>query len=385
MKKILKIVLVLLIFTVCFPVDFVGQEKEGNKKVNVVKKNKVKKNKKKKKKVTKQIPSINALNKESRMKVLSGYQYINASYNPNEVITVGLYSQGVTVIEFPANDRNYKIHPGDEQLVTVDCGVRSDNVCSNFPEDAIVIRPGVAFNKPSIITVQKDSGFIVSIVAIPVKNIEEHAFYVNIRYDVEKMKQIRRNLNLVDCYSCIAKQKEIQNIEKIDIKQEEVKPVKHEEIKNKTNEDVNKENKEQDSDQEIRDLAIQIIKEYENKNFNINYGMYFIERFIRGDGILFDVVATKVDKDMLLTKNSPSLYIETLGKQGIQNITELNTKFIVTTMPDYLLRKDVIYYTVFVYEAPTLYQNQVISAYVRPRLEADKILKTILNPKANND
>lgn len=135
---------------------------------------------------------------------LGGNMVVDVSSNSNTVIKVGLAERAVTLIDFPANDPVYKIHPGNENFVTVGCtGREASGKCLNSPTDAIVLRPGKDFHSlgdedsaATVITIQRVSGIVVTLLVVPVKKISDNTNYVAIRYQLDQVLANRRNSGL---------------------------------------------------------------------------------------------------------------------------------------------------------------------------------------------
>ncbi len=136
--------------------------------------------------------------------VPSGNVAVSISSNGNAVFKIGLYERGVAVIDFPSNDPVYKIHPGDENFVTVGCTDRDQNgKCGNSPTDAIILRPGKNFHalgseesSATVITIQRVSGMVVSLIVVPVKQIAQNTNYLVVRYDVAQSVEARLKAGL---------------------------------------------------------------------------------------------------------------------------------------------------------------------------------------------
>jgi hypothetical protein len=135
--------------------------------------------------------------------VQSGNVLLNVNENGNKVVKIGLAPRGVAVIDFPADDPVYKIYPGDENFVTVDCLARQDGKCANAPTDAIVLRPGKSFHDlgteesaATVVTIQRRSGLVVSLIVVPVKSITANANYVVVRYELQKVLEARQKAGL---------------------------------------------------------------------------------------------------------------------------------------------------------------------------------------------
>lgn len=129
---------------------------------------------------------------------------VSVSSNGNAVFKIGLYERGVAVIDFPSNDPVYRIHPGDENFVTVGCTERDQNgKCGNSPTDAIILRPGKNFHalgteesSATVITIQRVSGTVISLIIVPVKEISQNTNYLVVRYDVRDAVEARLKAGL---------------------------------------------------------------------------------------------------------------------------------------------------------------------------------------------
>jgi len=135
---------------------------------------------------------------------LGGNMVVDVSANGNTVIKIGLADRAVSLIDFPANDPVYKIHPGNENFVTVGCfGREANGKCLNSPTDAIVLRPGKDFHSlgdedsaATVITIQRVSGIVVTLLVVPVKRISENTNYVAVRYVLDNVLKTRRESGL---------------------------------------------------------------------------------------------------------------------------------------------------------------------------------------------
>lgn len=136
--------------------------------------------------------------------VQSGNVVVNINSNGNAVVKIGLANRAVSVVDFPANDPVYRIHPGDENFVTVGCNERDDNgKCGNSPSDAIILRPGKNFHAldteesaATVITIQRVSGIVVTLIVVPVKTVSQNANYVVVRYNLKDVIEARMKAGL---------------------------------------------------------------------------------------------------------------------------------------------------------------------------------------------
>jgi hypothetical protein len=136
-----------------------------------------------------------------RADYLSGEANVAVSGNQNPVIRLGLSPNGVTIIEFPAADRFFALHPGASDLVTIDESPTKET------DHFLVVRAGSGFASPvnmanarrapvtSIIT-QMQSGLVVTFLFYPVQQLAEQAHRVVVTYNRDEVIAARRAAGL---------------------------------------------------------------------------------------------------------------------------------------------------------------------------------------------
>ena len=131
----------------------------------------------------------------SQPEYLSGKVTVRVSGNDNPIIRVGLASSGVTLVEFPAMDRFFALHPGNSDLVTIDESPTKQN------DHFFVFRAGSNFlpppSRPSTapstsIIAQMRSGLVITLLVYPVRQVEDMAHTVVILYDRTDVVASRR-------------------------------------------------------------------------------------------------------------------------------------------------------------------------------------------------
>lgn len=151
---------------------------------------------------------------------LSGEANVNVRGNQNPVVRLGMAQHGVTMIEFPANDSFFAIHPGDSNLVTTDCRKKGeDGECAIIPTDHfLVLRAGSGFVAPlpttpaqtrqagrkkeppptpaTSIIVQMRSGIVLTFLMYPVARLSQQAHRCVINYDRAEVIAARRKAGL---------------------------------------------------------------------------------------------------------------------------------------------------------------------------------------------
>lgn len=123
--------------------------------------------------------------------LITGQKVAEAAMDYN-TFKLGLAPGAVVLVEFPARDSILRVHPGDQNLVTVD----DTDTAPNYP---LIFRPGDGFvvskkgPQPfALITVQMASGIPFVFQVYPVANIEDSASRVVIRYDRDRVVAARR-------------------------------------------------------------------------------------------------------------------------------------------------------------------------------------------------
>ena len=146
-------------------------------------------------------PSPVTLVEPPKADYLSGEANVAVSGNQNPVIRLGLSPNGVTMIEFPAADRFFALHPGNSDLVTI------DESPTKGTDHFLVVRAGSGFASPAnmanarrapvtSIIAQMQSGLVVTFLFYPVQQLAEQAHRVVVTYDREEVIASRRAAGL---------------------------------------------------------------------------------------------------------------------------------------------------------------------------------------------
>ena len=146
-------------------------------------------------------PSPVTLVEPPRADYLSGEANVAVSGNQNPVIRLGLSPNGMTMIEFPAADRFFALHPGNSDLVTI------DESPTKGTDHFLVVRAGSGFASPAnmanarrapvtSIIAQMQSGLVVTFLFYPVQQLAEQAHRVVVTYDREEVIASRRAAGL---------------------------------------------------------------------------------------------------------------------------------------------------------------------------------------------
>jgi hypothetical protein len=136
-----------------------------------------------------------ALVSASQPEYMSGEANVTVKGNQNPIIRLGLAQNGVNVIEFPAADSFFMIHPGNSDLVSF------DEETAKRSKRSLVLRPGAAFVAPPVgstskgpsasISVQMQSGVVVTFLIYPVRELSQNAHRCVVMYNREEVVAAR--------------------------------------------------------------------------------------------------------------------------------------------------------------------------------------------------
>jgi len=131
---------------------------------------------------------------------LSGEANVTVKGNENPIIRLGLATSGVTLVEFPAADRFFALHPGNSDMVTIDESPTKQN------DHFLVFRSGSNFVSPpaassttgpaASIIAQMRSGMVVTFLIYPVRELSQMAHRVVVLYDRVAVVAARRAAGL---------------------------------------------------------------------------------------------------------------------------------------------------------------------------------------------
>lgn len=131
---------------------------------------------------------------------MSGEANVTVKGNQNPIIRLGLAQNGVNVIEFPAADSFFMIHPGNSELVSF------DEETAKRSKRSLVLRPGAAFVAPPVgsqtkgpsasISVQMQSGVVVTFLIYPVRELSQNAHRCVVMYNRDEVVAARKMAGL---------------------------------------------------------------------------------------------------------------------------------------------------------------------------------------------
>jgi hypothetical protein len=131
---------------------------------------------------------------------MSGEANVTVKGNQNPTIRLGLAQNGVNVIEFPAADSFFMVHPGNSELVSF------DEETAKLSKRTLVLRPGAAFIAPpagstargpsASISVQMQSGVVVTFLIYPVRELSQNAHRCVVMYNRDEVVGARKAAGL---------------------------------------------------------------------------------------------------------------------------------------------------------------------------------------------
>ena len=141
-----------------------------------------------------------ALVNSAQPEYMSGEANVTVKGNQNPTIRLGLAQNGVNVIEFPAADSFFMVHPGNSELVAF------DEETAKLSKRTLVLRPGAAFVAPpagstakspsASISVQMQSGVVVTFLIYPVRELSQNAHRCVVMYNRDEVVGARKAAGL---------------------------------------------------------------------------------------------------------------------------------------------------------------------------------------------
>ena len=141
-----------------------------------------------------------ALVNPAQPEYMSGEANVTVKGNQNPTIRLGLAQNGVNVIEFPAADSFFMVHPGNSELVSF------DEETAKLSKRTLVLRPGAAFVAPpagstakspsASISVQMQSGVVVTFLIYPVRELSQNAHRCVVMYNRDEVVGARKAAGL---------------------------------------------------------------------------------------------------------------------------------------------------------------------------------------------
>ncbi len=141
-----------------------------------------------------------ALVNPAQPEYMSGEANVTVKGNQNPTIRLGLAQNGVNVIEFPAADSFFMVHPGNSELVAF------DEETAKLSKRTLVLRPGAAFVAPpagstakspsASISVQMQSGVVVTFLIYPVRELSQNAHRCVVMYNRDEVVAARKAAGL---------------------------------------------------------------------------------------------------------------------------------------------------------------------------------------------
>lgn len=144
---------------------------------------------------------VTLINRAAEPEYLFGQAEVIVKGNQDPIIRLGLAQNGPTIVEFPASDNFFAIHPGSSNVVVVD---ESPTLATDH---YLVFRAGRDFVAPApnsrrraapeaTVSVQMQSGMFVTFMFYPVSNVAQMAHRCVVSYSREEIVTARRAVGL---------------------------------------------------------------------------------------------------------------------------------------------------------------------------------------------
>src|SRR5262245_44563579 len=124
----------------------------------------------------------------------SGEPTISVHGDQNPVIRLGMAQKGVTIVEFPASDRFFAVHPPE-----LGDWIRVEKSPTRATDHHLVLRAGgdlAQGNSPAQVTVQMRSGLVITLWIHPAKCLAQQAHRCVITYDRDAIVTARQRAGL---------------------------------------------------------------------------------------------------------------------------------------------------------------------------------------------
>lgn len=117
---------------------------------------------------------------------------------------VAIAANGVVIVEFPADDAVYSVHPGNQALVELDGLSAREADRRPLPTDPLVFRPGAEFSSSTktpksastLYTIQFVSGLVVTLKFYPVDDLDLNTNRLVLSYSVAEIQKARSSVGL---------------------------------------------------------------------------------------------------------------------------------------------------------------------------------------------
>lgn len=144
---------------------------------------------------------VTLINRAAEPEYLFGQAEVTVKGNQDPIIRLGLAQNGPAVVEFPASDNFFAVHPGSSNVVVVD---ESPTLATDH---YLVFRAGRDFVAPApnsrrrpspeaTVSVQMQSGMFVTFMFYPVSNVAQMAHRCVVSYSREEIVAARHAVGL---------------------------------------------------------------------------------------------------------------------------------------------------------------------------------------------
>lgn len=339
---------------------------------------------------------------------MSGEANISVKGNQNPIIRLGLAQNGVNVIEFPAADKFFMVHPGNSELVSF------DEETARLSKRSLVLRPGAAFVAPppgstvsgpsASISVQMQSGVVVTFLIYPVRELSQNAHRCVVMYNREEVVAARRAAGLAVNLDGKDPVKPVSNgALRFDVDAEKREPIVPKvsrliaEVDSSRADERVRNGKASKKRPELSEVAHRALKEAVQNPARV--GAFTKSR--NGIGLavapaidldlqarlIVIAVRNEASSDLRIVAGDPDLYVETFDANGkTLQMERVKRLFVESTSLEGKLSKGEVAYYAIVYEAPVLGASQRLRVSVSQTEAADEpALRTLGDGRGNDE
>lgn len=328
---------------------------------------------------------ISVINGTTNSEVLTGQTRVVVKGNQDPIIRLGLARNGSTVVEFPALDNFFAVHPGSSSnIVTVD---ESLNLATDH---FLVFRAGKDFVSPlpnskqrdeakATVSVQMESGMFVTLMFYPVSDVTQMAHRCVVVYSREEVVNARRRAGL----AVNLNEKVLQE----DAKQTLSKPLNKDQSAEKDKSEISKQADDKNSSlilktKEILQSVVTTPTKFTGWSkplHGLSISTLMPVEIDENHCLVIIAVKNTTAKSLRLIEGEPSIDVLMLNEKGkpvlIQSLAKLHVE---TTAVESSVPANSIVYFAFVFKPPILSVNQRVRLSVANREAADEPVTTLL-------
>lgn len=328
---------------------------------------------------------VSFVNTTTQPEFLVGQAKVVVKGNQDPIIRLGIARNGSTVVEFPASDNFFALHPGgSSDIVTVDesPALATDHfLVFRAGKDFVSSLPNTKNNDTlkATISVQMESGMFITLMFYPVSDVTLMAHRVVVTYSREEIVAARREAGLA--VNLGMKNSEV-DVTQVSLKNANIETLaKEAESVNSNTSDDPKQNADKNKDLtfEVKQALQAAVNKpqkftvWSKPLHGLSISTLAPVDIDREHQLVIIAVKNTTSKNLRLIEGNPDVDVLTLGGKGspvlIHSLAKLHVE--TTTAQESIPANSTVYYAVL-YEPPVLSVNQRIRFSVTNREAADE-------------